>query len=156
MHDELERLWSEHGLTVLFVTHNVREAVRLGDRVVLLGRAQDGSRPSSPYRSSAHGGSTPRRSRRGQARSRTRCGRRCVVMSADLGLRLFEAPDVGSRPDTGRRPAGHPARTQIWAATWPKLIAVAIVLAIWQASTAHWRPVRPALTRGHVARAWTS
>ena len=36
MHDELERLWSEHGLTVLFVTHNVREAVRLGDRVVLL------------------------------------------------------------------------------------------------------------------------
>ena len=36
MHDELERLWSEHGLTVLFVTHNVREAVRLGDRVVVL------------------------------------------------------------------------------------------------------------------------
>ena len=36
MHDELERLWSEHGLTVLFVTHNVREAVRLGDRVIVL------------------------------------------------------------------------------------------------------------------------
>ncbi len=36
MHDELERLWLEHDLTVLFVTHNVREAVRLGDRVVLL------------------------------------------------------------------------------------------------------------------------
>jgi NitT/TauT family transport system ATP-binding protein len=36
LHDELERLWSERGLTVLFVTHNVREAVRLGDRVVLL------------------------------------------------------------------------------------------------------------------------
>ena len=36
MHDELERLWTEHGLTVLFVTHNVREAVRLGDRVVVL------------------------------------------------------------------------------------------------------------------------
>jgi NitT/TauT family transport system ATP-binding protein len=36
MHDELERLWAQHGLTVLFVTHNVREAVRLGDRVVLL------------------------------------------------------------------------------------------------------------------------
>ena len=36
LHDELERLWNEPGLTILFVTHNVREAVRLGDRVVLL------------------------------------------------------------------------------------------------------------------------
>lgn len=36
MHDELERIWSSHGLTVLFVTHNVREAVRLGDRAILL------------------------------------------------------------------------------------------------------------------------
>jgi NitT/TauT family transport system ATP-binding protein len=36
LHDELERLWRETGLTVVFVTHNVREAVRLGDRVVLL------------------------------------------------------------------------------------------------------------------------
>lgn len=36
LHDELERLWQERGLTVVFVTHNVREAVRLGDRVVLL------------------------------------------------------------------------------------------------------------------------
>jgi sulfonate transport system ATP-binding protein len=36
LHDELERLWRETALTVLFVTHNVREAVRLGDRVVLL------------------------------------------------------------------------------------------------------------------------
>ena len=36
LHDELEAIWSRTGLTVLFVTHNVREAVRLGDRVVLL------------------------------------------------------------------------------------------------------------------------
>jgi NitT/TauT family transport system ATP-binding protein len=36
LHDELEALWRDAGLTVLFVTHNVREAVRLGDRVVLL------------------------------------------------------------------------------------------------------------------------
>ena len=36
LHDELERLWQVTGLTVLFVTHNVREAVRLGDRVLLL------------------------------------------------------------------------------------------------------------------------
>ena len=36
LHDELERLWSDRNLTVVFVTHNVREAVRLGDRVVVL------------------------------------------------------------------------------------------------------------------------
>lgn len=36
LHDELERLWLERGFTVLFVTHNVREAVRLGTRIVLL------------------------------------------------------------------------------------------------------------------------
>jgi len=36
LHDELERIWKETGRTIIFVTHNVREAVRLGDRVVLL------------------------------------------------------------------------------------------------------------------------
>jgi sulfonate transport system ATP-binding protein len=36
LHDELESLWRDRAFTVLFVTHNVREAVRLGDRVVLL------------------------------------------------------------------------------------------------------------------------
>jgi NitT/TauT family transport system ATP-binding protein len=36
LHHELERLWADRGLTVVFVTHNVREAVRLADRVVLL------------------------------------------------------------------------------------------------------------------------
>ncbi len=36
LHDELDRICAERHLTVLFVTHNVREAVRLGDRVVVL------------------------------------------------------------------------------------------------------------------------
>jgi NitT/TauT family transport system ATP-binding protein len=36
LHDELESVWRDTGKTVMFVTHNVREAVRLGDRVVLL------------------------------------------------------------------------------------------------------------------------
>ena len=36
LHDELERIWAETGRTMVFVTHNVREAVRLGDRVALL------------------------------------------------------------------------------------------------------------------------
>jgi len=36
LHDELERICAERTLTVLFVTHNVREAARLGDRVIVL------------------------------------------------------------------------------------------------------------------------
>jgi NitT/TauT family transport system ATP-binding protein len=36
LHDELTRIWTETGVSVLFVTHNVREAVRLAQRVVLL------------------------------------------------------------------------------------------------------------------------
>jgi NitT/TauT family transport system ATP-binding protein len=35
LHEELERLWKQSGLTILFVTHNAREAVRLGDRVLV-------------------------------------------------------------------------------------------------------------------------
>ncbi len=36
LHDELERIWQETGSTIIFITHNVREAVRLGDRVALM------------------------------------------------------------------------------------------------------------------------
>jgi NitT/TauT family transport system ATP-binding protein len=43
LHEELELLWREGGQTILFVTHNVREAVRLGQRVIVLS-----SRPGRP------------------------------------------------------------------------------------------------------------
>ncbi len=36
LHDELERIWQRTGLTVVFVTHNPREAARLADRVIVL------------------------------------------------------------------------------------------------------------------------
>lgn len=36
LHDELERIWATTRCTIIFVTHNVREAVRLGDRVALM------------------------------------------------------------------------------------------------------------------------
>lgn len=35
LHTELEAIWTETRKTILFVTHNVREAVALGDRVVV-------------------------------------------------------------------------------------------------------------------------
>lgn len=36
LHVEIESIWEETGKTIIFVTHNVREAVRLGTRVLLL------------------------------------------------------------------------------------------------------------------------
>lgn len=36
LHDELEDLWASTRKTIIFVTHNVREAVRLGTRVIVM------------------------------------------------------------------------------------------------------------------------
>jgi NitT/TauT family transport system ATP-binding protein len=36
LHEELARVWRATGRTIVFVTHNVREAARLGQRVILL------------------------------------------------------------------------------------------------------------------------
>lgn len=55
LHEELLRIWEETGLTVVFVTHNVREAVRLGQRVLLMS-----SRPGRIVRE-WHVASTPSR-----------------------------------------------------------------------------------------------
>ena len=35
LYGDIQRIWSEHRKTIVFVTHNVREAVCLGDRVIL-------------------------------------------------------------------------------------------------------------------------
>ena len=83
LHDELERIWRERRLTVLFVTHNVREAVRLGDRVVLLtsrpGRVIEEfpveHRPAPPHR-------LPRGRRPSPPRSPTGCARRWAAMAS--------------------------------------------------------------------------
>jgi NitT/TauT family transport system ATP-binding protein len=37
LQDEILRLWSQHRRTVLFVTHNLDEAITLSDRIVVLG-----------------------------------------------------------------------------------------------------------------------
>lgn len=44
MNEELLRLWSTLGQTVVFITHDIDEAVFLADRVVVLGKAPQGVR----------------------------------------------------------------------------------------------------------------
>ena len=36
LHEEITRIWRETGVTIVFVTHNVREAARLSQRVLLM------------------------------------------------------------------------------------------------------------------------
>jgi NitT/TauT family transport system ATP-binding protein len=36
LHDELQEIWATTRKTIVFVTHNVREAIRLGDRVLVM------------------------------------------------------------------------------------------------------------------------
>lgn len=37
LHNELQQIWIETKKTILFVTHNIREAVKLSDRVIIMG-----------------------------------------------------------------------------------------------------------------------
>jgi len=37
LHEELLNVWKELGLTIVFVTHNIEEAIRLSTRIVVLG-----------------------------------------------------------------------------------------------------------------------
>jgi len=36
MQDEIERLWQEKKKTIIFVTHDIEEAVFLADRIVIM------------------------------------------------------------------------------------------------------------------------
>jgi NitT/TauT family transport system ATP-binding protein len=36
LHDELQHIWQETGTTIVFVTHNIREAVYLSDRILIM------------------------------------------------------------------------------------------------------------------------
>jgi NitT/TauT family transport system ATP-binding protein len=75
LHDELERIWQTTGVTILFVTHNVREAVRLGDRVLVLS-----SRPGRVVEEFRVEGDRPRRLETPEV----------VAVSADVTERLRE------------------------------------------------------------------
>ena len=75
MHDLIEDVWLDAGFSVVFVTHNVREAVRLSDRTILMG-----SRP----------GRIIHEQRIQLPRPRAMESAACVALAADLTQRLRE------------------------------------------------------------------
>lgn len=42
LHNELQQIWMETKKTIIFVTHNIREAVKLSDRVIIMGSRPGG------------------------------------------------------------------------------------------------------------------
>jgi len=48
MHDLITELWREHGLTIMMVTHDIREAFKLGTRVVAIDKRRRD--PQAPHR----------------------------------------------------------------------------------------------------------
>ena len=146
LHAELERLWADRNLSVVFVTHNVREAARLADRVVLLS-----SRPGRVVSEFAVDIERPRRMDSPEvsclaAEITDSCDRRCAAMPTP------EIDATTSRPALDAELAGldalelaqrrrRPLPRRLWSAAWPKLAAIGIGLAIWEAVVASgWRP----------------
>ncbi len=84
MHDLIESVWQEAGFTVVFVTHNVREAVRLADRSILMG-----SRPGRVIHAQPNTLPRPRRLD----------SNLLVEMAADLTRRLKEEVAVHDDAD---------------------------------------------------------
>ena len=130
LHDELERICAERTLTVLFVTHNVREAARLGDRVVVLssrpgrvieeydvpraGQRRIDSREVSELAATDH-----RPAARGDAPSwQLTCGQRRspAWTNSSLAPRRQRQSPGGSRAEPGHR-SGRSSSPSRW--SWP-------------------------------------
>ena len=112
LHELLEGIWRRQGFSVLFVTHEVREAVRLGDRVVLLS-----SRPGRVLQEFGIDAARPRGIDSGQTVERAmqikaRLNEEVCAMSADTeeaaaltGLdNLENVPPGAGRHGRDRRP----------------------------------------------------
>ena len=99
LHEELERVWRATGRTIVFVTHNVREAARLGQRVVLL--TSRPGRVGGEWRIAQTTGAASSRPRspRSRSRSPTSCGRRSAEMPHETTVggnaRADAAPALG-------------------------------------------------------------
>lgn len=94
LNDDLLRLWAEHGLTVVFVTHSVYESVYLSSRVVIMsgrpGRVASELPIDAPY---------PRDE---QFRTSEGYGQLCRQVSAAMRAAQFRPPADRARMPDGR------------------------------------------------------
>ena len=68
---ELLQIWTQNGVTVVFVTHSVEEAALLADRVLVMSAAPDGSKTISKLSCRDRARFRPRNSMRSAAMLRT-------------------------------------------------------------------------------------
>ena len=111
LQQELQEIWARTGATVLFVTHNVREAAILGDRVFVMtpapGRIKreiriDLPRPRAPGNALSCGPGRENPRRNSSTTSTRSASRRMTMQSSEI--------DAAAAPRRGRhRPAaqGH-------------------------------------------------
>ena len=179
LHEELERVWRATGRTIVFVTHNVREAARLGQRVVLLS-----SRPgriAGEWRIAKHRGSTHRvaRGRRPRrSRSPSSCARRSAAMPREPSATAEVPPEIpprtparptticaASRPaSTACRPtstARRPLARFVDGACCRRSLFVVVLIVVWQLYVVIAQPrpdtcPRPAAVVGALGDAWES
>ena len=136
LHEELTAVWQDTGMTVVFVTHNVREAVRLGQRVALMS-----SRPGRFVRTWDVDIAGPRRIESPEvaalALEITESLRREIRRHA--GSAAMSTPaigDVASARGRPRRP-GHPPGPQVSRrararrSVLPPVVALVVFLAAW-------------------------
>ena len=111
LQDEFIRLQAELGKTIVFVTHDIDEAVKLGDRIAVFARR----RPARPVRDPRRGAQPPRRRLRGRFRRPRPRLPGAVVHRRRATCRCSDEPDPAAGFD--RRPslvaAGRPARRAV-------------------------------------------
>ena len=141
LHDELDTLVRARGLTVLFVTHNVREAARLGDRIVVMSPRPGRVTASFDVpieRPAAHRLARGQRARGHRDRPAPGGGARPCSSLNPTHRRRRRPPTRASTtappsptPTVPRRDRAELGR-RIWLATWPKVAAIALALLLWQ------------------------
>ncbi len=94
MQDELLTLWDETHFTVLFVTHSIPEAVKIGNRILLLS--------PHPGQVKAELNSVPRGSDPGRA---ARWKRAYTICCSSIGWRKRNMSDMAIRPEIIQSPA---------------------------------------------------